>query len=214
MSVRVTFCLTSPDDRPDDQVNANIKKLATKVQAPSLHAQPGTAYPAALPGPLPAPFLLQVLRGSPRRPLARAVSRANFDFPQNSFVWRILKIDSRPPSRQTVPHWFPRHDLGRRPAPLRPASHQAISAYPAADPDRLPPLEQHLARPTQSCLPCIRPIPSLHRRIHPREAFSSTVALLPTLQTRPSITLNQPHPTTATPSSNQLPIPPSPTCLP
>src|SRR6478609_5286436 len=109
---------------------------------------------------------------------------------------------TRPPDG--LAHGFPRQDLSRRPAPLRPASHQAISAYPAANPDRLPPLEQHLARPTQSCLPCIRPIPSLHRRIHPREAFSSTVALLPTLQTRPSITLNQPHPTTATPASNRF----------
>src|SRR6478735_4755066 len=101
MSVRVTFCLTSPDDRPGE---CKHQKLATKVQAPSLHVQPGTAYPAALPGPLPALFLLQVLRGSPSRPLARAVSRANFDFPQNSFVWPILKIDSRPPGRRTVSH--------------------------------------------------------------------------------------------------------------
>lgn len=97
--------------------------------------------------------------------------------------------------RRTVPHRFPRRDTGRRPAPLRPSSHQAISAYPAADPDRLSPLRRQPARPRQSCLPCSRPIPS---PIHPREAFSSTLALLPTLQTRTSATLNQPHPTTAT----------------
>src|SRR5688500_20356698 len=116
---------------------------------------------------------------------------------------------TRPPDR--LAHGFPRHDLSRRPAPLRPASHQAISAYPAADPDRLPPLEQHLSRPTQSCLPCTRPIPSPNRRIRPREAFNSTAALQPTLQTHPSISINQPHPKTAT---NPEPIPPSLTYLP
>ncbi|RGP53270.1 hypothetical protein FSPOR_12012 [Fusarium sporotrichioides] len=88
---------------------------------------------------------------------------------------------SRPPDRQTIPHRFPRHELGRRPAPLRPASHQAISAYPAADPDRLSPPGRQPARPRQSCLPCSQPIPS---PIHPREALNSTLALLPTLQTR------------------------------
>src|SRR6478752_9774899 len=119
---------------------------------------------------------------------------------------------TRPPDG--LAHGFPRHDLSRRPAPLRPASHQAISAYPAADLDRLSPAGQHPARPWQSCLPCIRPIPSHSRRIRPGKVFNSTVALLPTLQTRTSITLNQPHPTTATPSSNRFLIPPSPTCLP
>ena len=69
--------------------------------------------------------------------------------------------------------------------------------YPAADPNRLSPLGRQPTRPGQSCLPCSRPIPS---PIRPREAFNSTVALLPTLQTRTSATLNQPHPTTATPS--------------
>jgi hypothetical protein len=29
-------------------------------------------------------------------------SRATFDFPQNSFVWEIKKIDSRPPNRATI----------------------------------------------------------------------------------------------------------------
>src|ERR1043165_8115531 len=93
------------------------------------------------------------------------------------------RLTTTPPDRTTVSHRFPRHDPGRRPAPLRPASHQAISAYPAADPDRLSPLRRQPARPRQSCLPCTRPIPS---PIHPREAFSSTLALLPTLETRTS----------------------------
>ena len=100
---------------------------------------------------------------------------------------------TKPPDR--LAHGFPRHDLSRRPAPLRPASHQAISAYPAADPDRLSPPGRQPARPRQSCLPCSQPIPS---PIRPREALNSTLALLPTLQTRTSATLNQPHPTTAT----------------
>jgi len=33
-------------------------------------------------------------------------SRATFDFPQNSFVWEIKKIDSRPPKRATDIHDF------------------------------------------------------------------------------------------------------------
>ncbi|KAJ4022578.1 hypothetical protein NW766_001617 [Fusarium irregulare] len=68
-----------------------IAGLGGRQQAPSLHAQPGTAYPAALLRPLPAPFLLEVLRGCFSRPHAPAVA-GQLTFLANN--WKAIASDA------------------------------------------------------------------------------------------------------------------------
>jgi hypothetical protein len=50
--------------------------------------------------------LSYTLRGCFSPPHARPGSWATFYFPQNSFVWEILKMCSRPPNRKTISHRF------------------------------------------------------------------------------------------------------------
>ncbi len=95
------------------------------------------AYPAPADGPLP----VQVLRASRWPGPATRRSLATFDFPQNSFVWEIQKIDSRPPNHA----WHARR-----------ASHAAKvqPAYPAPPPRRRRSRGSRVANPqSQPSLP-------------------------------------------------------------